>query len=290
MNARRKKRRSRWHSLFLWHRYMGLAASLFVVILAITGLLLNHGETLKLDRQYVQSQALLAWYDISPPAPPVSYPLEGQWISQLGDQLYFNDQRLAEVKGPLLGVASSGNIIVIALEGRLLLITPQGEIIEQLGDAEGVPAGIQAISSDSQGRLLISAAHGTYQTDDSFTDWRPTDFMVSPIKTVSTPTALSTRLLRAYRGNGLPLERVLLDIHSGRILGAWGTYVMYGAALLLLALAVCGVWVWASRRRHSPRQRAAIKPGHVRITDKPSAGTNLHDTADDSGSHDLLRP
>lgn len=28
-------------------------------------------------------------------------------------------------------------------------------------------------------------------------------------------------MLAAYRGTGLPLERVTLDIHSGRILGEW---------------------------------------------------------------------
>ena len=290
MKAQQKKSRSRWHSLFLWHRYMGLAASLFVVILAITGLLLNHGETLKLDRRYVQAPALLAWYDIKPPSPPLSYQLEGQWISQLGNQLYFNDRRLTEVKGTLLGVASSDTLFVIALEGRLLLITPQGEIIERLGDAEGVPAGIRNISSDRQGRLLISAAHGTYLTDNRFTAWHPTDLRVSPIKSVSPPAALASRLLRAYRGNGLPLERVLLDIHSGRILGAWGAYVMDGAALLLLALAACGVWVWASRRRRPSRQRTANDPEHVRLAVKPPAGTTHHVTADDSSGHEFLRP
>ena len=65
MNARRRKHHGlRLRSLFLWHRYMGLAAALFVVLLASTGLLLNHTERLGLAQRYISAGPLLDWYGI----------------------------------------------------------------------------------------------------------------------------------------------------------------------------------------------------------------------------------
>jgi hypothetical protein len=46
-----------------------VSAALFVLILAASGLALNHTETLGLDERYVHSQALLGWYGIEAPEP-----------------------------------------------------------------------------------------------------------------------------------------------------------------------------------------------------------------------------
>ena len=59
-------------------------------------------------------------------------------------------------------------------------------------------------------------------------------------------------LQAAYRGYGLTLERVLLDLHSGRVLGSAGVLLVDAAAILFLLLAISGLWLW-SRRRTSTR-------------------------------------
>lgn len=48
-------------------------------------------------------------------------------------------------------------------------------------------------------------------------------------------------------------ERIVLDVHSGRILGPAGPYLMDGAAIALLLLAASGIWGWARiRRKETP--------------------------------------
>ena len=71
------------------------------------------------------------------------------------------------------------------------------------------------------------------------------------------------QLLVAYRGNGLKLERVILDLHSGRIFGDYGVYLMDAAAIALLWLSFSGLWVWNSRRRKMLRKKHYRK--HHRI-------------------------
>ena len=40
----------------------------------------------------------------------------------------------------------------------------------------------------------------------------------------------------------------MLDAHSGRFFGKYGAYVIDAAAILLLTLAITGIWLWATRR------------------------------------------
>jgi len=48
----------------------------------------------------------------------------------------------------------------------------------------------------------------------------------------------------------------LLDLHSGRVLGASGIYLMDLAAVAMLLLAASGAWLWFQRRlQHHSRRR-----------------------------------
>ena len=54
---------------------------------------------------------------------------------------------------------------------------------------------------------------------------------------------------------GLSLQRILLDLHSGRIFGRYGTLFVDFLSLVLLALAVSGLWIyWRSMRQGRHRK------------------------------------
>ena len=61
-------------------------------------------------------------------------------------------------------------------------------------------------------------------------------------------------LSRDYRGRGLSWERLLADLHSGRILGAAGTYFMDFIALSLIVLSMTGLFQWRRRRNGNGRR------------------------------------
>ena len=54
-------------------------------------------------------------------------------------------------------------------------------------------------------------------------------------------------LQELYRGRGLSLERVILDLHSGKILTRVGPILMDAAGIILIALSVIGLFMWAGR-------------------------------------------
>ena len=62
----------------------------------------------------------------------------------------------------------------------------------------------------------------------------------------------------AYSGSPLSYERVLLDLHSGRIFGRVGVLVVDAAAVALLLLALSGFYMWFKFKRGVPSGR---RPG-----------------------------
>ena len=90
-----KSRAKLLRSLYIWHRYMGLAAALFVIVLAVTGLALNHTQELGLDSNYVKSGALLNWYGVQAPENITSYPVDNR--SYYGTRFVSGNVRRAAV-------------------------------------------------------------------------------------------------------------------------------------------------------------------------------------------------
>jgi hypothetical protein len=261
-------------SLYVWHRYLGLAAALFVVWLALSGLLLNHTDDLKLDARYISSDALLDWYGIHAPTDITLFRTKTLTLAGMGGHLYINQRLQPGIGGTLVGAVDFGDMVVVALSDHLLLLTPGGELIEQLDDASGLPAGIGAIGVNADRTLDIHTAHGDYRTDADLLQWTPAAVHDGHWARPAVPdSAERTALDQAWRGNGLTVERVLLDLHSGRILGEYGPFLMDGAAILFLLLAISGIWLWGRRRASTlahQRKIAARAAGNA--DNQPLAG------------------
>ena len=248
-------------SIYIWHRYLGLAAAVFVILLSLTGLVLNHTEELSLDSRHVGSALLLDWYGVRAPEEITGFTTGPASVTAVDSYIYWNLTRIPQAATPLIGAVEFADLVVIGIEGQLLLFTPEGELVERLDGSAGVPAGMQALGLTPDGALAIQAAHGYYRTDESFLEWHETGNLDARWATASAPPlALQSALQQVWRGTGLTLERVLLDIHSGRILGGWGVYLVDAAAILFLLLALSGVWLWSRRRASARAHRRSRHP------------------------------
>ena len=238
-----------WAFIHKWHRKVGITAAFFVMLLVVTGLLLNHTGSLNLQNIFVQSEKLLQWYHIQPAGQMKGFSVDQHWLSQIDGRLYFDQMELADHIVDLYGVIRIGDGFIVAVDGSLLILTQSGELVERLSGSEGVPAGIKSIGLSSKEDIVIKAAHGDYIADLDATEWHEEeDLVVNWSVPGDIPKKLSEQLLTLYRGKGLPLERVILDIHSGRILGQAGVLLVDFMAILFLLLAMSGVWMWLKYR------------------------------------------
>jgi hypothetical protein len=230
-----------WRLIYKLHRYIGLLSAIVLIMLAITGIALNHTEDLKLDSQMIQSKIILDWYGINSPDNQLSYSTEHHWLTQINQQLYFDHKLLLENTDTLLGVVETNDFVITALSHSLLLLSLEGELIEQSPFNE-----IEKIGLDQQQRIVIKSSETTVYSDDGLLSWHPHNNL--PVKwseTSAAPESIVQNIKNNFRSSILPLERVLLDIHSGRFFGSAGVIIVdiSGIMLLILALSGCAIWL-----------------------------------------------
>ncbi len=248
----RRKRRLKLNSLYVWHRYVGLAAALFVLLLASSGIALNHTESLALDSRFVQNRWLLDWYGIKPPKSAVVASTTHGRVSLLGTKLYLDAQPLAGDFERFYGAIAKEDLTIVAVDHDLLLLSAQGEYLERLSKGDGAPGEVERLGVNLQAQLIASTETGMYRTDSQLLDWQP--WPGDPASVAwSNPQQHSggdiSVIQSDYLGRIVPWERVMLDLHSGRLFGSFGAWLMDAAAVLMLFLAGSGVFIWWKRQR-----------------------------------------
>jgi len=236
------------HRLVLvWHRRLGLAAIPFVVLLSITGLLVQHGHRLGLDRAHLTADWLLLWYGIESGA-ATSFRAGESWVSGVGGSLYVDGARAVGEAGALVGAAAAGLFVAAATADAIYLLAPDGTLVEKVTPV-GVAPPIAAIASDRGGGVRLRDGAGVHVSDPDLAVWRraPDGAAVWPAPAAA-PRPILAAIAADRRGAGVAWERVLLDLHSGRLLGAAGPWLMDAAAVLVLLLAASGLSNWLRRR------------------------------------------
>ena len=231
-------------------------AALPLMVVAATGLLLNHTEDLDLDERRVESPWLLNWYGISAPRRSVTFPLPAdRWLVWMDGRLFLNEHPLDTAPEPPLGAVQTEGLLVVAVPEALYLYTLEGEPVEVMRPAHGLPVPITALGSDADGKVVLRRGDGAlWRADGDLVAWQPVEGEAPTVRWSrpgTLPEAVRQGLLRAWRGEGLKLERVVLDLHSGRLFGSIGVWLVDASAVVVLALAPTGLVLWwrALRRR-----------------------------------------
>ena len=239
--------------LMRWHKWIGLASALIVVVMAITGVLLNH--SLSLNLQDTQIGSPFAGYR-SAPEQLSSYQVPQGWITWVDDQLFLNAALVDEPVGQIVGVTSIQDIIAAATEDQILLMTTDGFLIERL-PGHSLPGRISAMGQAEGAGFLVNTEKGMFLSDSDFTEWIPAELDVVWSEASSLPNDLYQAIAQTMSDKPNSLDRILLNVHTGRFLGSWGPYLFDIAAVAMLFLAFSGVThsLRLSRHRKSNKNR-----------------------------------
>lgn len=250
--ARKKRRTSAARRL---HRSLGASASVFIIFLVLSGVAINHSNTMGLDKKPVSQDILLDWYGLEKPKNIEGYRVADQWLSFAGSQVFLDDKPVSNLSNGL-GAVTNGDILVVAGSDELLLLDSTGLLIERQA-WEAAPADpIISIGSLPDGTVSLKTERQTWLPDQDFIQWTSIeDATINPdwAHSETPPATLIQAITSSYRGHGLSLERVLLDLHSGRFFGNIGVLVYDLVALILGFLAVSGLTLWFKNRRKGKR-------------------------------------
>lgn len=236
-----------------WHARLGLTAALFFIVLVVTGVALNHTEQLGLAQTPIRSEALNQWYGLPPPRILAVYP-DVRFIATPEAWLY-QGRRLADGGGAVVGVVALPDMLVVATAQSLSLYTFAGERIDTLSAAALPQRPLTGLSRNGNAMVVRTPAGIFTSTDGVSWQTAPDNGLIWA--QAHAPDASTVNQVQHQLAPGLPLERILLDLHSGRLLGHYGPFFMDAAALILAMLALSGIWMqwrsWRQRRRHPHR-------------------------------------
>ncbi len=235
------------HRLRSWHRSVGALAALFVLILAITGVMLNHTLDLKLEQRHLNWPWLLAHYGVADVTADRVYLLDDNVISQIDEQVFVDAHPVVKSLKPIIGGIHLEDITVIASDDALILLSPEGEYIETLGSAIGIPSHIQNIGL-FHGLPVLQTRNGMWRSDFLLEQWEKISLQgVSWSEPTAMPDSVGKALGRYFHGEGITVERFVLDLHNGHILGALGVWLLDFFGALLVILSLSGLWMWLRR-------------------------------------------
>ncbi len=233
-----------------------------MVLLSATGLLLQHVSKLGLDSSFIGSARIIQWYGIEIPAVESSYNSGTNTVSLIEDTLFLNGRPLSANYFTLRGLVNSEFGSVIATDNQLLLLSEEGELIEALGSVHGVPDDIISVGlgldidaarevDAGSRRVFLRLRDSLIEADLDALNW--TESEISPNRVswseAAELNAAEAELIRErYAASLLSWERIVLDVHSGRMFGQFGVLLMDLMAILFLFMAITGVWIWSRRR------------------------------------------
>jgi hypothetical protein len=234
--------------LHIWHRYIGVTVSLFVIILSTTGLFLNFSDTLKLNTSHISTSWLLDHYNIGNFSVS-SFQIDDQLVSQASNFIYLDGRYALNLEETLVGALNLSEYILLATQTSLVVIDHDGEIMDEIGKFTGLPENPLGISITEDGHPVIRGINTYWKGSNELSAWQPLNGphpkWVAPTET---PNKINNLIQEHARSNEINYERVLLDLHSGRLLGTWGQNIMSISAVLLLVLAITGIFIWLRKK------------------------------------------
>jgi len=247
--ARKKSRVSAVRRL---HRSLGAGAAIFVLFMVLSGLIISHSHDLGLDQRHVSQSSLLSWYGFGEPEDIRSFMVADGWLSFAGSQLYLNDRHVATIANGV-GAVSRADMLVAASSEELLLLDHDGMLIERLPWGPSGSGPIEAIGLHENTAVVVKSGNQLWLADEQMLDWQQAGNLMADTvwsSPVSPPQDLNRAITQKYRGDGLSIERVLLDFHSGRIFGSVGVLVYDLLALAVGFMAISGLVLWLRARRN----------------------------------------
>lgn len=245
-----------------WHRRFGLFAFLFMGWLGFSGILLNEASNLELNSRPVSWPWLMSIYGLEATPPASGFGAAGHWLAVAGGKPALDGRRIETTLSSPLGLVASGDVLYVAQSESLVLLGDDGQRIDELRMPPLPIASIRRIGliADRPGSIAIQGSDTAYESEDKGENWKAVPATeVTWSSRQPLPTAVRASLLELSQPS-VSLQQILVDTHSGRLFGRYGSLFVDLVGALALALAVSGVWMtWrtSQARRKQAQSHAA---------------------------------
>jgi hypothetical protein len=235
------------------HRWSGILLLVPLTIACLTGLILNHTVDLDLSNRHVTANWIQARYGMALDGEPKAFGLDGKAYAATWDGKIFHQSSIVDDSDRLIGAVPLRDGTAVVTRFAVHYFGLDGQLIETLDSVSLPVVPISRAGRTSNLTLVLETVSGTFTSDPNLLD-----FTASPDNKEtnwSVPTAPTDADLKAwktaYSGGGIPLDRVILDLHSGRFFGNIGKWIYDLTVIGVLILSATGFTLFLRTRRRA---------------------------------------
>lgn len=236
----------------VWHRRIGMISFLMVIWLAFSGVLINHSDQFGLNEKYFSSQLMNKWYGIQAQKPE-AFRFGENFIYCSENNLYVNESIIAECGSQLSQAMFYQGSVVLLAKQAIYILSEDGELLDifPFSLMNKFPQSMAV----NDGRLIVEGFAQDQRLQQWFVNLESLELEeVSGLDMNDKGEALATHdlpehLIASLPTQGVKIERILLDAHSGRLFGKFGVLIVDAFALVFVFLSLSGFYLFLKQKR-----------------------------------------
>lgn len=230
------------------HRWVGIVASVWLLLLATTGFLLQHKDDWNLSNYHTQSSWILGVYGIGDNY--ISYQHKQDSLAQLDQQIFINLIASSKLQETIVGAVYQHPNWVIATPSQLMWFDKSGQIVQSMDELDDIPVPITQLGLVNQ-ELFIQHNQQTINVNSFETYETPVEWSIA-----SNTDELKQKLIKTSTKNYLSYEQIIFDLHAG--ITSPSLFNDF-AALALIFLSLSGIIIFFKKSFKSQKHHVKIK-------------------------------
>lgn len=221
------------------HHTIGAYVAVWLLFMALSGIVLNHPAWFKLDNIALSYPFFRNLYHLNLDQNIPAFKSQGNWLSQIDRKLFLNGRAIDIDASKLSGLVSLPSATLIIADGSVLSLSPQGDVLRAyFPDEDFTGEAIKIGQYQNQIYIQTQAGNFIFQAQQ----WQAVTSLskVHWSQEVNLNPAQLEQLNREFFAQTLHLQRIISDLHNGSFWGPATKIINDFAALALIFLAISG--------------------------------------------------
>jgi hypothetical protein len=225
------------------HRWIGITAALWLLLLASTGLLLQHSHDWGLDSKFIHNQTLLKHYGVGKQY--LAFGDKHQQLLQIDQQIFINETVSIRIDKSIVAALYQPPNWILATATDMLWLDNKGQLIQQYDSYDGIKTPIQKLGL-LEGELYYQTPRGLYNLNES-TISKSTKANIIWSKENSNPS-IKQKAITLSSKDYLSYEKFIFDIHAGITTASILNDI---AAITLIMLSLSGILLFFRKSKNN---------------------------------------
>ncbi len=241
--------------LRLIHKYVGFIFSIFILLLTVTGIMLLYPDQFKLNETYVSNSFLLKKYNMLSIEDVKKLGKINDDIILIDKSLYFKNTFIEKFEQGIKNASHNKktDTLVIFLEKKIYFFFLKNikDEIEVIDIKERIlNEKILKIGEDKSKVPVFETESGIYSVIDVGVVKISNQSEIKWLQENRPDLKKAKAYLEIHQGEGIPLHRIITEMHNGKIMGSFLSYIFFLTSISLLFLIISSFFFGINIKRN----------------------------------------